>query len=66
MREVLRRAVEHNVRSWPGMRRQFLSDPHPDPHNWGNKWQARGRYEEAEPLCRQGLEIRHGLREPVA
>ena len=45
---------------------QFLSDPHRGPHNWGTKWQARGRYEEAEPLYRQGLEICHGLREPAA
>ena len=50
----------------PSLAWQEVSAPYPGPHNWGNKWQARGRYEEAEPLYRQGLEIRHGLREPVA
>ena len=43
-----------------------LCDPYPGPHNWGSKLQDRGRHEEAEPLYRQGLEICHGLREPVA
>ncbi|CAE6967791.1 klc-2, partial [Symbiodinium sp. CCMP2456] len=37
---------------------QFLSDPIPRP----TQLQARGRYEEAELLYRQALEIRSGLK----
>ena len=49
MGEVLRRAVEHN-------------DRYPGPLNLGTKRQARGSCEEAEPLHRKVLEVRHGLR----
>ncbi|CAE7746193.1 FKBP65 [Symbiodinium sp. CCMP2456] len=68
--EVLRRAMHQNDAqnsAWPRRRCQFLSDPYPGRHNWYNtKWQDRGRYEEAEPLYRQALEIRSGLRGLVA
>ena len=65
MGEVLRRAVDQNEAQdstcpAAGGASSFLTIPRP------TQLQARGRYEEAEPLYSQALEIRSGLRGLVA
>ena len=65
MGEVLRRAVDQNEAQdstcpAAGGASSFLT-PYPGP-----QLQDRGRYEEAEPLYRQALKIRSGLRGLVA